>query len=128
VECNLEAPTLQAGTQTLYFFPDRILVYDRPGVGSVQYGDLLIETGETRFIEEESAPADAQAVGQTWKYVNKNGGPDRRFSNNRELHIMNYGVVHLSSASGLKEMFYCSSPVAAAAFSASMPQPMPTKL
>jgi len=28
VQCNLEVPTLKAGKATLYFFPDRLLVYD----------------------------------------------------------------------------------------------------
>lgn len=40
-----------------------------------------------RFIEEETPPADAAVVDQTWRQVNRKGGPDRRFNNNRELPI-----------------------------------------
>lgn len=123
VECNIEAPTIPAGAQTLYFFPDRVLVYDRSGVGAVEYGELVVEVGQTRFIEEDQVPADAQVIDRTWKYVNKKGGPDRRFSNNRELPVLSYGVVRLTSGSGLNEMFNCSNPSSAEAFASSIPRP-----
>jgi Protein of unknown function (DUF4236) len=120
VHCNLEVPMLPAGRQKLYFFPDRLLIYDRAGVGAVQYSELSAESAQTRFIEEGPVPTDSQVVDRTWKYVNKSGGADRRFSNNRELPIVSYGVLHLASATGLNEMFNCSSPENAAAFAASI--------
>ncbi len=40
-------------------------------------------------------------VDRTWRYVNKNGGPDRRFNNNAQLPVVKYGVLYLSSATGL---------------------------
>jgi len=36
------------------------------------------------------------------------GGPDRRFNNNREIPIVLYEVMSLTSKSGLREMFYIS--------------------
>jgi len=62
----------------------------------------------SRFVEGESVPSDSQQVDSTWRYVNKKGGPDRRFSNNRQLPIMQYGVLAFSSASGLSALFMCS--------------------
>jgi hypothetical protein len=59
---------------------------------------------EQRFIEDEGVPGDAKMVGETWRYVNKKGGPDRRFSNNRQLPILLYLNMHLTSASGQNEM------------------------
>ena len=78
-------------------------MYDGKQVGSVGYAELRVEDGVTRFIESAAVPADAQRVGTTWRYVNKKGGPDRRFKDNRELPVMQYGEVRLSSASGLRE-------------------------
>lgn len=110
IECNLDVPILPAGARTLYFFPDRLLVYDGTRVGAVSYRELRGVAGTTRFIESGSAPSDSQVVGQTWQYVNKSGGPDRRFNNNRQLPIMLYGILDLSSATGLKDQFMCSRP------------------
>ena len=108
VQCNLELPTLEAGNTTLYFFPDRLLVYDSSGIGAVAYSDLKVDAQMSRFVEGERVPRDSQQVDSTWRYVNKKGGPDRRFSNNRELPIMQYGVLIFSSASGLNALFMCS--------------------
>jgi uncharacterized protein DUF4236 len=123
MECNLTVPTLPAGAQTLYFFPDRVLVYERSGVGAVAYGHLSTEAGQTRFIEEDIVPEDTEVLDRTWKYVNKSGGPDRRFSGNRELPVVGYGFVHLTSRSGLNEMFNCSNVAKATAFISTIPKP-----
>lgn len=97
----------------LYFFPDRLLVYDSNGVGAVSYGDLRAQAGQVHFVESDQVPRDAAQVGTTWRYVNKKGGPDRRFNNNRELPVMLYGELLLTSASGLKELFAMSVPAVA---------------
>jgi len=116
VECNLTVPTLPAGRQSLYFFPDRVLVYDRNGVGAVTYGDLEARASTVSFREEDAVPTDAQVIGSTWRYVNRNGGPDRRFRNNEEIPIVAYGALRLSSPSGLDELFQCSKSAATAQF------------
>jgi len=108
VQCNIEVPTLKGGSNALYFFPDRLLVYDSSGVGVVPYDQLEVEAGEARFVEDGTVPGDATKIGTTWKYVSKRGGPDRRFNNNRQLPILQYGLLALTSKSGLKEIFQCS--------------------
>lgn len=40
--------------------------------------------------------------------VNKSGGPDRRFKNNRELPICLYGEIELRSESGLNTVLMFS--------------------
>jgi len=117
IVCNISVPILKAGRKSLYFFPDRLLVYDSSGVGAISYEDLQIQAGQTRFVETEYVP-DASQVGSTWRFVNKDGGPDRRFNNNRQLPIMLYGEVSLRSHSGLNEWFQCSVPAAAGEVSA----------
>jgi hypothetical protein len=112
VQCNLNVPKIKAGRDTLYLLPDRLLIYDSSGVGAVPYTDVQAQSGKTRFIETEQVPADSAQVGTTWRYVAKNGGPDRRFNNNRQLPIMLYGEFKLSSGSGLNEQFQCSVPEA----------------
>jgi hypothetical protein len=105
---NVEVPYLSAGRQTLCFLPDRLLVFEGRDVGAVGYGDLRVTVGSSRFIESDFVPRDSEVVDHTWQYVNKKGGPDRRFNSNRQLPIALYGDLHLTTASGVNEAFQTS--------------------
>jgi len=105
---NISVPVLPAGRQKLFFLPDRILVWDSSGVGAVEFDQLDVSFGEQRFIEDEGVPNDSRVVDKTWRYVNKKGGPDRRFNNNREIPIVIYEALFLTSKSGLQELFQLS--------------------
>jgi hypothetical protein len=100
---NVISPMLPAGRQTLFLFPDTVLVFDGARVGAVGYSQLLLSAGVANFVEEEQPPRDATVVGQTWRFVNKSGGPDRRFANNRQIPIMAYGAIKWQSHTGLNE-------------------------
>lgn len=64
---------------------------------SPQWSRLLA----SQHIEYEAVPGDATVVEHTWQYVNKKGGPDRRFKNNRKLPVCRVNRLHLSSDRGL---------------------------
>lgn len=110
MKTNVKVPCIPVGKQKLYFFPDKILVVQRKKVGAVSYGSLLLECSNTRFIEDGIVPRDTTVVGQTWRYVNKGGGPDRRFKNNRQLPIVLYSELHFRSETGLNELLQVSRP------------------
>lgn len=108
VKSNITPPSLQAGRQTLFFFPDVVLVADGNRFGAISYPDLRVDHQQSRFIEDGRQPSDAQVVDHTWQFTNKSGGPDRRFNNNRQLPICLYDSLHLSSPTGLNELFQFS--------------------
>lgn len=114
VKCNLDVPSIRMGRQTLFFLPDRLLVFESDAVGAVSYGALSVNEQAIRFVETERVPPDSQVVARTWRYVNKHGGPDRRFNDNAELPICEYDSVQFTSGSGLNEMLYISRVGAAA--------------
>ena len=107
-QCNISIPVLPAGRQRLYFLPDGILVWDTNGVGAVAFDQIDVSSGEQRFIEDGGVPSDTRVVDKTWRYVNKKGGPDRRFNDNREIPIVIYEAIMLTSKSGLQELFQAS--------------------
>lgn len=117
VKSNIETIAIGVGRQTLYFFPDRVLIYESNGVGAVGYQELRINVKPRKFIEDGTPPRDARVVDRTWKYVNKSGGPDRRFNGNRELPICLYDEISLSSQTGLNEILQISRCDIASAFS-----------
>jgi Protein of unknown function (DUF4236) len=103
VKTNITVPSIPVGKQTLYFFPDKILVFESNSVGAVSYPNLNISIEDTNFIEDGNVPKDARVVDRTWKYVNKRGGPDKRFNDNKELPVVLYEDIHFTSNTGLNE-------------------------
>lgn len=108
IKTNISVPIIPLGEHTLYFFPERILVFEKEKVGAVPYESLNIEISQTKFIETEGVPLDSKIIDQTWKYVNKKGGPDRRFKDNCQLPVALYEAAYLQSNSGLNELIYFS--------------------
>lgn len=74
----------------------------------MSYRTLDVSVTRQQFIEESGVPGDATVVGHTWPYVNRSGGPDRRFSNNPQLPICMYDELHFRTASGLNEVVQLS--------------------
>ena len=67
-----------------------------------------MDFGVTRFVETDPVPKDAKIIGQTWLKVNKNGTPDKRFKNNRQVPVCEYGKILVTSNSGLHIELMCS--------------------
>lgn len=103
VKTNVSVPSIPVGKQTLYFFPDKVFIFEPNGVGAVSYPNLIVSVESTRFIEDGIVPRDAKVVDRTWRYVNKRGGPDKRFKDNRELPIALYEDLNFTSDTGLNE-------------------------
>jgi hypothetical protein len=117
---NVEVFNLKLAKETLYFLPDMVLVQQRNMMGSVSYPSLTVAAAVTRFNETDGVPGDAQQIGTTWRFVNKNGGPDRRFNNNRQIPIALYGEIALRTESGLRVALMTSSTDAAKSFATGM--------
>lgn len=105
---NIAIPTIVAGKAALYFLPDRLLVGHGKTFSDVSYEHLAVTHNTARFIESALPPADGTVAGSTWLYVNKDGGPDRRFNDNRRLPVMLYGRIVLSTRTGLYWMLQIS--------------------
>lgn len=87
--------------ESLIILPDKVFFVRKRKVGMIDYSDFRINVSSVRFVERDGVPKDAQVVGQTWQYVNRNGTPDQRFKNNKQIPVCLYGQVFLRSSSGL---------------------------
>jgi len=99
-QSSLPILSIRANNIVLHFLPDQILIYTGR-YGSISYAQLLIEVRSTRFSETEPIPGDSRKIDTTWQYVNKSGGPDRRFNSNRQIPVLEYGEVTFRTATGL---------------------------
>lgn len=101
VAANVDVPILQATKITLAFYPDRILAFQGKTVGAIDYAELQAQNSPVTFVESGSVPSDATVTGKTWQYVNKKGGPDKRFKNNPEMPLCRYNELRLTTDRGL---------------------------
>lgn len=76
---------LAAGNPAFILLPiiEGVLKVVARSKGAVNFDDLQIQVSPINFVESEPVPKDAQVIGQTWQFVNKNGTPDKRYKNNR---------------------------------------------
>ena len=90
---NLRVPVLPCGRQTLYFFPDRLLVYDAQLVWGVFYDELQVRAGDVREIAD-------QPLGESDNALN--------------------GFIAFGSDAGLSEVFRCADPAGAVEVAAAL--------
>lgn len=112
VELNIDCWSVPVGPQQLLFLPDRLVVRQGTQHASIPYEWLTSVHATTKFIEDGHVPPDAQVVDTTWRFVNKSGGPDLRFNNNRQLPVALYGELTLQSSNGLQIVIQSSNPLA----------------
>lgn len=85
------------GHSTLFLLPDGFVLCTG-GRYQTLGKSLDVNASTTNFREDEVTPRDAELVGKTWRYVNKSGGPDRRFNDNRQIPIYRYGQLEIGCA------------------------------
>jgi uncharacterized tellurite resistance protein B-like protein len=94
---NIRVPSIASAGETMLFLPDALLIRDRASsIIDVPYSSMRIDVETTHFSESEAVPGDSQRVGSTWLFANKDGSPDRRRVNNRQLPVLEYARVTLS--------------------------------
>ncbi|MBR2526159.1 DUF4236 domain-containing protein [bacterium] len=108
LKSNIEYYCLEFLNKNLYFLPDRMLIDNNLKISSLRYSEMQFLFDYVDFIEEESVPSDAEVIQRTWKYVNKNGSPDRRFKDNYQIPICRYGTIQMQSGNGLDLLFHFS--------------------
>lgn len=94
----------------LYFYPNFVIVYKNDeDLGIIDYSELELDFQQSRFLEEKaSIPSDTKILGETWYRVNKDGSPDRRFINNYQIPIVQYGQLHFKSNTGVNDGYHVS--------------------
>ncbi|MBO7149343.1 MAG: hypothetical protein J6V71_00460 [Clostridia bacterium] len=81
----------------LVFLPDVLFIIKGGKIYFDTYSNSTISLSGTRFVESEKVPSDAKVIDKTWKYVNKSGAADKRFSDNRQLPVCLYGKLTIQS-------------------------------
>ena len=89
-------------------------------MGAASWSEARITAGPARMIEQRTPPADARIVDHRWLHPNRDGGPDRRFSVNPQLPVVEYGELRIAAPGGLDERFLFSQVEPVAGFAAAV--------
>ena len=108
LKTNVSVLQLQLKHETILLLPEKLLIVRKSKVGAIKHTDIVISTKVVHFMETDTVPKDTEIEKYTWKYVNKDGSPDKRYKNNIKYPICNYGHIHLQSDCGLSIALYCS--------------------
>lgn len=108
------------GHVALIFLPDRILVEQGGVAAAVPYPLMQVTLAFNRFVEEGFVPPDVRILAYTWQYTNKDGSPDQRFKDNRQLPVTEAAFIGFQSVSGVNLVLQASNTHAANAFVQSM--------
>jgi hypothetical protein len=108
-EIKTEYPALHfqnANGADLFFYPTFVVMYqNKENFAMIGYNELDLYFSSTRFVEDGSIPGDSKVIDRTWKKVNNNGTPDKRFKGNRQIPIVRYGTINLKTKTGLNEEY-----------------------
>jgi len=87
--------------RSLYFLPDSLVVATNFTNIYYRYEDVQVNIFDNRFVTPE-VPYGVQPIDYTWQYVNKNGGPDRRFNDNYQIPIIAVTELDFHFSDGLE--------------------------
>ena len=93
---NVKVHSLVAGDLTLSFLPDALLINKNGANKALDYKDLEVDLRSENFLEEEKI-ADATLIEKTYLHTNKDGGPDKRYKDNPEVYLVEYGVLEMKN-------------------------------
>lgn len=98
IKSNFDIPMLRDNTGIIYY------IYPQFIIKAVSFCDFQIIPKETinidysnqHFIEKKKYPSDSEIISYTYQHVDKDGGPDKQFSNNPRYPILIYGKLDIS--------------------------------
>lgn len=109
IKSKYDVPIIPIDNQLLYIYPEFAILSTSPSKFEViDYSDMSIIYTDIQFKESNTYPKDAERIGTTWEYINKNGEPDRRYTNNRQYPIVRYGGMNLIIKGKLSVTFQIS--------------------
>lgn len=108
IETNVDIYTLDAGKVKLIFLPDAIFIKQNGKLAAVSFKEIDINLATALFLEDSKIPNDSTVLGKTYAHTNKDGNPDKRYKENPELTLVEYGVLSLTKNPGLNSLIVFS--------------------
>jgi len=95
IRTQFEIPQMKDSSGNYYYLYPKFIIKTKgaPSFSVIPLSPSIITFRITRLAEDEKVPSDSKIVDLTWKHVNKNGKPDKRYSYNPRVYILEYGTL-----------------------------------
>ena len=95
----------------IYMYSGFFVMFESPSrMGILDITELEVEYEAARFVETDAIPPDSMKVGEVWEKSNKDGSRDKRYAENRQFPVIEYGEITFRSGSGIYEKYMVSDP------------------
>ena len=95
----------------IYMYSGFFVMFESPSrMGILDITELEVEYEAARFVETDAIPPDSMQVGEVWEKSNKDGSRDKRYAENRQFPVIEYGEITFRSGSGIYEKYMFSDP------------------
>jgi len=107
IKTNITCFSIKLKDETLYLFPDKLLIEKNNHYGAIPYEEITSEFGNISYLEDVP-PSDAEIIEETWRYVTKSGNPDKRYKDNYKRYLCKYGISYFTTEQGFTLLLYFS--------------------
>jgi hypothetical protein len=99
IETNIKVCGVAYNQMAIYFLPEKLLVINGTKISHVPYNLLGISPTHMEYVETQGhVYADSLILERRWKYINRDGSPDRRFKANHQVPLVRCGILDLDLA------------------------------
>ena len=122
IETNIDVCGVAYGQLALYFLPEKLLVIEGTQIRHVPYSHVGIGRDHLEYVEVHGHVfPDSMILEQRWRYINRDGSPDRRFKANYQVPVVRCGILNLDVA-GSPVSLLTTNPNAPEVFSQTLPK------
>lgn len=98
IDTNVEIISLKTDDIMISFLPDALLLQKNKDLKAIDYKDLKVDLRAEDFKEEGEIAKDTTILEKTYKHANKDGSPDKRYKDNPEVSLVEYGILQIENS------------------------------
>jgi hypothetical protein len=122
IETNINVCGVAYGRLAIYFLPEKLLVIDGAQILHVPYNQLGFDRTHLEYVETQGHVfPDSVILEHRWKFINRDGSPDRRFKSNFQVPLVRCGILALN-LSGMRVSLLTTDPNAPDSFCRALPK------
>lgn len=101
IKCDSEALSINLNAGKMVIVKGKIILFNGYDAGIIRARDLTYTYQDVNFADEIYHPSDCTKVGSKYRHANADGSADRRYKDNPVVNVNRYGVINISSPTGL---------------------------
>jgi hypothetical protein len=96
IETNINVCGVAYRQMAIYFLPEKLLIIDGKQARHIPYSGVGITRTHLEYVETQGHVfPDSIIIEHRWKFINRDGSPDRRFKENIQVPLVRCGILKL---------------------------------